>query len=162
MAVFTLSNVEYLKNTLKAFRVAFIIYAGIRILEELKQDQFSLARLLTGLASDLIQALIASFVGIAAGAAAGSLLVFAGLVAPVAVIFIITVGVSLGMGAALMHLDDRFEVTKKLIEYAKKIEERRDSDYKNQYDVNINAVDSITRKYEFLNVFLTGANHFKY
>ncbi|MQP66256.1 hypothetical protein GE253_12990 [Niveispirillum sp. SYP-B3756] len=123
MAVFTLSNAEYLKNGLKALRVAFVIYAGIRILEELRQDQFSFARLFTGLASDLVQALIASLVGIAVAAVAGSIVTFFfGVAVPVVIVVALVAFSSLIAGIFLMRLDNDNKITENLINYSMKLE----------------------------------------
>jgi hypothetical protein len=151
MAVFTLSNAEYLKNGLKALRVAFVIYAGIRILEELRQDQFSFARLFTGLASDLVQALIASLVGVAVGATIGTVLALAGVAIPVAIVFLLTVGVSIATGMLLMELDRKFEITEKLIHQAMLLSGKISKNSTPILSNNFSENERIENKYDFYN-----------
>lgn len=160
MAVFTLSNAEYLKNGLKALRVAFVIYAGIRILEELRQDQFSFARLFTGLASDLVQALIASLVGVAVTAGLGVFLAGVGVTLPIVVVSIIVVGISVGIGMLLMALDKQFNVTSKLISISMELERQLSAGKPETNRINIG--ENIQDKYDFLREAFTGIPRFKF
>lgn len=108
VACFVVGSKDILMDASKATRVAVVAFVAIDIMRECLADHFSLARLGVNVASDISQAMLATGVGIAAGAVAVGL-----LGAPAVLTFAIVVGVGFLGGMAIGALDSKLGLTER-------------------------------------------------
>lgn len=118
---FVVGTRELLKDAAKATRIAVIAFIAIDIVKECLADHFSLARLGIQVASDIAQAVAASAVGVGVAAAVISVVGTAAM--PVVAIFALTVAVGFFAGMALTWLDNKYQLTNRLVAAAMKIED---------------------------------------
>ncbi len=97
---------DILKDAAKATKIAIVAFVVIDVLDEVTQDHFSLARLGVNIASHVLQAAAAAYVGAAAG-----VFVAATLGAPVVITFVVVVVVGAGVGLLLTSIDNRLKLT---------------------------------------------------
>ncbi len=109
VASFVVGSREIAKDAAKGAKIAVIAYVAIDVFQEIMADKFSLARLLTKVTSDAIQAAL----GAAAGALAGVVVVTLG--APCVVAFAVTFAVGFAVGVALTRLDQRYKLTDRAV-----------------------------------------------
>lgn len=118
---------ELFKEGVKSVRLAFFLWVGLDVIEELLQDHWSLARLGVNLASDMVKTVLAAAVGLLAGALIVVLLPEGLAVLAVAA----AVGMflaSVGAGFGLEYVDQQLGVTKALekamVEYENRLKEQ--------------------------------------
>ncbi len=108
VACFVVGSKDILMDAGKATRVAVVAFVAIDIMRECLSDHFSLARLGVNVASDISQAMLATGVGIAAGAIAVGV-----LGAPAVLTFAIVVGVGFLTGMAISAIDSKLGLTER-------------------------------------------------
>lgn len=105
VACFVVGSRDIILDAAKATRVAFV---ALDITRECLSDQFSLARLGVSVASDISMALIATGLGVAAGAIATGV-----IAAPAVLTFAIVVAVGFVSGMAITAIDSKFKLTER-------------------------------------------------
>ena len=106
---FVVGSKDILKDAMKGTRIAVIAFVVIDIVAEMSSDQPSLASLGVHITSDVLQAVVASAVGYAAGA----LILAMSPAAPVVVVFIVVVAVGFFVGTQLTRWDNEYKVTER-------------------------------------------------
>jgi hypothetical protein len=139
---------ELVKDTVKSVRIAFFLWVGLDVIEELLRDHWSLARLGVNLASDMVKTVLAA----AAGLAVGVLIVlvlpetFALLaVAAVAGMFVTSVAAGFGLEWA----DQQWGVTTALEKAVVEYEDRLKQQVGEKIDYWRSLVDQFERDVEF-------------
>ncbi len=108
VACFVVGSKDILMDAANATRVAVVAFVAIDIMRECLADKLSLARLGVNVASDIAQAMVATGVGIAAGAIAVGV-----LGAPAVLTFAIVIGVGFLAGMALSAIDSKLGLTER-------------------------------------------------
>ena len=106
---FVVGSKDLLKDAAHGVKIAVIAFVIIDIVAELSSDQPSLASLGVHITSDVLQAVVAS----AAGWAAGALILAATPAAPVVVVFVVVVAVGFVIGMTLTHFDNKYRLTER-------------------------------------------------
>ena len=106
---FVVGSKDLLKDAAHGVKIAVIAFVVIDIVAELSSDQPSLASLGVHVSSDVLQAVVAS----AAGWAAGALILAVTPAAPVVVVFIVVVAVGFAIGMLLTHYDNKYKLTER-------------------------------------------------
>lgn len=104
---FVVGTKDLLKDAAHGVKIAVIAFVAIDIVAELSSDEPSLASLGVHITSDVLQAIVAS----AAGWAAGALILVASPAAPVVVVFAVVVAVGFVVGMVLTHFDNKYHLT---------------------------------------------------
>ena len=104
---FVIGSKDLLKDAAHGVKIAVIAFVIIDIVAELSSDQPSLASLGVHVTSDVLQAVVATSVGWAAGA----LILAVTPAAPVVIVFAIVVAVGFGIGMLLTHYDTKYKLT---------------------------------------------------
>ena len=104
---FVVGTKDLLKDAAHGVKIAVIAFVVIDIVAELSSDQPSLASLGVHVTSDVLQAVVAS----AAGWAAGALVIALAPAAPVVIVFAVVVAVGFGVGMLLTEFDRRYRLT---------------------------------------------------
>lgn len=121
---FVIGSKDILKDVAKGTKIAVIAFVVIDIVAELSSDQPSLASLGVHISSDVLQAVVAS----TAGYAAGALILALSPAAPVVIVFIAVVAIGFTVGMLLTDLDRKFRLTDRAVTrmkaYEKEFERR--------------------------------------
>lgn len=108
---FVIGSKDILKDVAKGTKIAVIAFIVIDIVAELSSDQPSLASLGVHIGSDVLQAVVASAVGYAAGVA----IIALAPAAPVVLVFIAVVAIGFTVGMVLTDVDRRFRLTDRAV-----------------------------------------------
>ena len=105
VSMFVVGKKAIIEDAAKSTKIAIIAFVAIDIIQELREDQFSLASLGVRILSDALQAVAAA----AAGAAVGVFLTAVG--APTVVAFAVVVLAGFAVGMLLTHMDHKYQLT---------------------------------------------------
>ena len=105
VSMFVVGKKEIIEDAAKSTKIAIIAFVAIDIIQELREDQFSLASLGVRILSDALQAAAAA----AAGAAIGVVLTAAAV--PTVVAFAAVVVTGFVVGVVLTELDRKYKIT---------------------------------------------------
>ncbi len=106
---FVVGTKDIIEDAAKGTKVAIIAFIALDIAMECTSDHFSLASLGVRIASDVLQAVVSTAVGVEAG-----VFVAAAFGAPVVITFIVVVGAGFLMGMLLTDLDNKYHLTERL------------------------------------------------
>ncbi len=106
---FVVGTKDIIEDAAKGTKVAVIAFIALDIAMECTSDHFSLASLGVRIASDVLQAVVSTAVGVEAG-----VFVAAAFGAPVVITFIVVVGAGFLIGMLLTDLDNKYHLTERL------------------------------------------------
>ena len=105
ISAFVVGNKSIIEDATKATKIAVIAFVAIDIIQELREDNFSLVSLGVRVTSDVLQAALAA----AAGAAVGVVLTVVGV--PTVIAFVVVVATGFTVGVILTEIDRKFGLT---------------------------------------------------